>query len=63
MNQVLTKQAWGVDELTTMIEALEMLNAVYTIEKVLGNDDAPVSLFEIKFSFPEVEQPVFEYDE
>ncbi len=63
MNEMTTKKAWGVEELTTMIEGLELLHAEYTITKVLGNHDAPVSLFLVEFTFPEIQDPVFEYDE
>lgn len=63
METKITKKVWGFDELTTKLEALEMLDAEYTFTKVLGTTDSPVSLFEVTFSFPEVEAPVFEYDE
>lgn len=59
----ITKKAWGIEELTVALEALEMLGADYTIRKALNVDDAPVSLFEILISMPEVVEPVFEYDE
>lgn len=59
----ITKKAWGIEELTVALEALEMLGADYTIRKALNVDDAPVSLFEILISMPEVAEPVFEYDE
>lgn len=57
------KKAWGIEELTLALEALEMLGADYTIQKALNVEDAPVSLFEIYISMPEVAEPVFEYED
>lgn len=62
MNPMNVKKCWGVEELFLAIEGLEMLGATYNISKVLDAGDSPFSLFEVSFTFPEVVEPVFDYD-
>lgn len=60
MNPSNVKKCWGVEELFLTIEGLEMLGAIYQINKILDAGEHPVSLFEVSFSFPEVTEPVFD---